>query len=240
LTLRIWTAGIGAISQSLDVSVSAIIDNTPPTIDHPPDMSIAEGDLSKNITWTLSEESPSGFEIFDNGVSWVTEHYWEGAPIVLTLNNLTLGTHNITIVVWDASGNSTSDQVNVTVFDGSAPTIDSPPDSEITGGTTGNNITWHPSDLHPLSYEIYQDGLLVKSGQWNSSSEFILIPLDGLTTGTYNFSIRVTDIGNNNATDHVTVIVQPTTSQIPLEIVLTGVLMAVGTCVVAIVMIKRR
>lgn len=246
LTLRIWTAGISGISQSLDVLVLATIDDTPPIIDHPPDLSIPEGDLASNITWTLSEESPSGFEIFDNGISWVVEHYWEGAPIVLTLNNLTLGGHNITIVVWDAGGNNASDQVNVTVFDGTAPTIDSPDDLDFQEGSTENTITWHASDLHPTSFEITRNGTLVKSGLWNSSTEAITISVDGLTPGFYNFTIRVTDIGNNHVTDEVNVFVRTpvtptgTPSQLPMEIIATGVLMAIGVCVVIIVAFKRR
>ncbi len=237
-TLRIWTAGQVAISQSLDVPVLVTADDTPPSIDHPSDMSIAEGDASKNITWNPLDEAPTGYEIFDDGVSWVIEYYWDGSPIVLTLNNLTLGTHNITIIVWDASDNTISDQVYVTVFDGSAPTIDSPLVPDIIEGTTGNIITWHPSDLHPLSYEIFRNGTLVKSGQWNTSSETISISLDGLTPGTYNYSIRVTDIGYNHATDHVYVVVLPPTSQLSLEIILTSFLLGVGTCVVIIVVIK--
>lgn len=246
LTLRIWTAGVGAISKSLDVLVSAIIDNTSPIIDHPLDITIPEGNPACNITWTSSEESPSGFEIFDNGVSWVLEHYWEGAPIVLTLNNLTLGVHNITIVVWDMGGNHASDQVNVTVFDGTPPTIDNPVDLDIEEGTTGNTISWNASDLHPVRYEIFRNGTLVKLGQWNSSTELISISVDGLSLGFYNFTILVTDIGNNQMSDRVDVIVRTpetqtgTVFQLPLEIVLAGALIIIGLCVVGIAVFRRR
>ncbi|MFW9909957.1 MAG: hypothetical protein ACFFEF_15420, partial [Candidatus Thorarchaeota archaeon] len=210
-TLRIWTAAAGGdtgrISQKLDVTVSVTLsDSTPPTIDSPIDMIINEGDISKNITWSPSDANPSSYEVFDDSVSWQSGS-WEGSAITIQLSSLGLGTHNITLAVWDLAGNMASDQVDVTVLDGTPPTIDSPANVTYSEGSTGYSITWDPNDTHTSSYEIYEDGVSVKSGTWNASIETISVSVDGLTVGTYNYTIVVTDIGSNTIADTVYVIV---------------------------------
>jgi hypothetical protein len=100
----------------------------------------------------------------------------------------------------------------VIVQDGTLPIIDSPADIIYFEGDTGNSITWNPSDLHPMSYEIFRDGVSIRSGMWNSSSESITTVVDGLTFGVHNYTIVVIDIGANSAFDQVDVVVQASTS----------------------------
>ena len=213
-TIRIWTAAKGDLAQSHDVSVSVTLsDSTPPSIDSPIDMTISEGDTTKNITWSPSDANPSSFEIFDDSVSWQSGP-WDGSQITVMLNTLPLGTHNITLTVWDAVGYSASDQVNVTVVDGTDPLLDSPADIAYDEGATGYTITWDPTDSHPTSYIIYQEEIPVKVGTWNNSIETISISVDSLSIGTYNYTILVTDAGSNTATDIVWVTVSDGTPPI--------------------------
>ncbi len=93
------------------------------------------------------------------------------------------------------------------VWDTTLPTIDSPSDLEYIEGDSDHSISWTPGDAHPVSYVVYLDGVPVKSGAWNSSSEVITISVDGLSLGTYNYTIVVTDIGGNTASDTVIVTV---------------------------------
>lgn len=215
-TLRIWTAASkgdsGRISESLDVSVSVTLsDSTPPTIDSPTDMILNEGDVTKNITWSPSDANPSSYEVFDDSVSWQSGA-WDGSAITVQLSSLGLGTHNITLAVWDAASNTASDQVDVTVVDGTPPGIDSPENVTYSEGATVYSITWDPTDAHPSSYVIYREGVSVKSGDWNTSVETITVSVDGLTVGTYNYTIVATDVGSNMAVDTVYVIVYDGTS----------------------------
>lgn len=211
-TLRIWTGAKGDLAQVLDVSVSVILaDSTPPTIDSPTDMTIDEGDVTKSITWSPSDANPSSYEIFDDSVSWQSG-VWGGSTITVQLSSLGLGTHNITLAVWDAVGNTAWDQVDVTVVDGTLPLIDSPANVTHSEGATGYSITWDPTDVHPVSYTIYREGTPVKSGAWNSSIETITISVDGLAVGTYNYTIVATDVGSNTAVDTAYVIVYDGTS----------------------------
>ncbi len=207
-TLRIWTAGKNKASGSVDitVTVTAPSDTTPPTIDSPIDMTVSEGDSSKNITWSPSDANPSSYEVFDDSVSWLSGG-WDGSSITVQLSSFGLGTHNITLSVWDVAGNDAWDQVDVTVVDGTVPLVDSPANITYNEEAPGNSITWDPTDSHPSSYTIYRGGTPVKSGAWNSSIETVSISVDGLSVGTYNYTILVTDVGSNTANDTVWVIV---------------------------------
>ena len=211
-TLRIWTGAKGDLAQVLDVSVTVTLsDSTPPTINSPADMTINEGDITKSITWNPSDANPNSYEVFDDSVTWQSGP-WDGSPITVQLSSLGLGIHNITLAVWDAVGNSASDQVDVTVIDGTIPNIDSPANVTYSEGSTSYSITWDPTDAHPSSYIIYREGIPVKSGTWNISIETITVSVNGLTVGTYNYTIIATDVGSNTAVDTVHVIVYDGTS----------------------------
>ncbi|MHA2221841.1 MAG: hypothetical protein ACXAAO_07255, partial [Candidatus Thorarchaeota archaeon] len=133
-----------------------------------------------------------------------------------------------------------------------------PTDISYIEGETGNSITWNPSDLNPISYEIFRDEVLVKSASWNSSSETITFTVDGLSPGVYNFSIRVIDIGTNSVTDQVDVTVEASTSStttttsqptettttgppppIPVQSILTVVITWIGTGTILFFVVDR-
>ncbi|MFQ5832657.1 MAG: hypothetical protein ACE5H4_08150 [Candidatus Thorarchaeota archaeon] len=211
-TIRIYTAGKGDLSKALDISVSVTSsDTTPPTIDSPLDQTISEENATASVTWNPADANPNSYEVFDNGVSWQSGT-WDGSPISVTLGTLTLGFHNLTLIVWDDASNSATDEVDVSVYDGTAPVLDSPSDVPYSEGTTGNSIVWDPTDLHPSSYVLYRDGTPIKSGTWNDTLETISVTVDGLSLGTYNYTILVTDVGSNTATDTVWVTVSDGTA----------------------------
>ncbi|MFW9967528.1 MAG: hypothetical protein ACFFEA_10280, partial [Candidatus Thorarchaeota archaeon] len=93
--------------------------------------------------------------------------------------------------------------------DKTAPVLNHPDDiGYFEGSSQGESITWTPSDEYPLSYEVYVDGTVLISGDWNSSSESITVPVWGLDAGEYNYTIEVSDFAGNTATDTVIVSVQ--------------------------------
>ncbi|MFX0055798.1 MAG: hypothetical protein ACFFAX_16065, partial [Promethearchaeota archaeon] len=220
-TLRIWAAAKGGHSASLDVTVSVTSsDSTPPTIDSPADQIIAEGNGSASVTWTPNDANPSSYEILDNGATFQSGS-WDGSPITATLGSLNLGTHTLTITVFDAANNNASDEVGVTVYDGTVPLVDSPANVTYDEGASGSTIVWDPTDLHPSSYVIYREGTPIKSGNWNSSAETISILVEGESLGEFNYTIEVTDVGSNSVTDTVWVIVSdgtPPTIDSPTDV----------------------
>ncbi len=96
----------------------------------------------------------------------------------------------------------------------------------------GYNITWIPEDAYPESYGIFINGTEYESGEWNGSA--ILVSVDGLTAGLYNFMLVVFDDPGQNATDTVIVRVRAQTSTSPPD-TLGFVLLLFGVGVVGFV-----
>jgi ABC-type transport system substrate-binding protein len=196
-------------------------DLDPPITDHPLDVFYAEGETGFSITWQPNDDNPLAFEVHLDGELYKSGP-WNSTDetITVSVDGLSMGIHNATLVVIDTYLGRTDDTVLIYVIDMTPPTIDSPPDIEYTSGTIGNQIAWHPNDNNPLTYIVYMNDALLRAGFWNSSSESISLSVDELLPGEYNFTLIVMDAGANWASDSVWVSVSdavttPTTSQTP-------------------------
>jgi hypothetical protein len=118
-----------------------------------------------------------------------------------------------------------------------APIINSPGNLTILVTGTNRNLVWTSTEPHPDHYNIYKDGVLIRIGSWNATSESIYISLEGLTEGVYEFQIVMYDSEGNNATDTVYVTVLSDWFGVALPYVFTGVAIAV---VVIVLVIKKR
>ncbi len=184
-------------------------DTSLPSIDQPADMDYEEGTTGNTITWTPSDAHPSHHVVYRNGTE-VASVSWDGSSITVEVDGLSVGIYNYTIVVYDISGNWVSDEVIVTVIDTTPPMIDHPDDVEYVVGTTGHSITWSPSDAHPSHHVVYRNGTEVASVSWDGSS--ILVNVDDLSVGVYNYTIVVYDTSGNWVSDIVIVTVLPETT----------------------------
>ncbi|MHA2265183.1 MAG: NosD domain-containing protein, partial [Candidatus Thorarchaeota archaeon] len=191
------------------VQVDVFLDDISPTIDHPSDIIMYEGESWHVITWTPWDHAPYYYEIWQNSTLF-KEGFWNSTSetISIELDFLLLGFYDFTITVTDGSGNNATDIVSVTVYEGDLipPIIDGPSDITYYEGATGNVITWHAFDLNPEYYEIFRNGSFIKWGWWNETSENISINVDGLAIGVYEYLITVSDLFHNT-TDIVMVIV---------------------------------
>ena len=147
--------------------------------------------------------------------------------------------------IWvnDTLGNTLNGTFSVNVQDTLPPEIDHPEDINYTRGQTGNNITWHPTDALPASYEISIDGTVVRSGSWNSSSEVIFISVDGLDSGTYSYTLVVTDEHGLSSSDTVIVTVSEPLDPIPpidMTIVIIIIMGGVVVIIIVAIVLRRR
>ncbi len=194
-------------NSNTDTVIVTVRDTTPPTIDHPPDLHIGEGSAGNTITWTPYDPRPHSYVVYRNGTV-LQLGGWDGSPITINADSLSMGSYNYTLVVTDASSNSASDTVFVYVADLTAPSISHPEDVEFPVGQMGNTITWTAYDEHPFVYEVYLNGSLATSGPWNGSA--IIVSLDNLPYGIYNYTAVVYDTSGNRAADTVIVTVTDT------------------------------
>jgi len=92
------------------------------------------------------------------------------------------------------------------------PKVNSPDDILYEEGLSGYSIEWNLEGLFPKLYNITKDGLLIREGTWNSSSEIILVDVDGLTPELYNYTLTLTSMFNLTTVDSVLVDVEPAQS----------------------------
>ncbi len=93
------------------------------------------------------------------------------------------------------------------------PVIHSAEDLTYVEGTTGNYITWEVTDDNPLLYSIYKDDNLTAqvTSSWDGSD--IILNVDGLTIGTYNFTLMVVDYFPNYIYSSIFVTVVPESTE---------------------------
>jgi hypothetical protein len=75
-------------------------------------------------------------------------------------------------------------------------------DLQYVKGSTGNQISWFVvGRVHALgNYQVFKNGALLATAVWTNGS-VISIAVDGLSTGTYNYTISAADASSNLVTD---------------------------------------
>ncbi len=141
---------------------------------------------------------------FMSMVLLVVNSTWVSGNVSYALD-LTLGTHNIELVVVDVYGVSTSYQTNVFVSD-PLPIFDSIPEDSVSVIENGDLVTvsWQVSDNNLAYYLIYLDDQIMKNSSVVDDISFVL---SNLTFGEYNLRLEVFDYSNNMIDDSLTVIV---------------------------------
>ncbi len=213
-TLVVWDA-FG--NDAKDTAFVTVEDTIAPVFDgFPNDVTYEIGSTGYQLAWSVTDLSSGNYVIYLNGTQVASGQWTSGTPITITVDGLDLGVHNYTIMVSDVSGNSAVDTAFVIVVpDTSSPTLTSiPADVTYTVGTTGNQLSWTATDSNPGTYVVYQNGTRITNGTWTSGDP-IVINIDGLSVGSYNYTIVVQDQYGNTITDTVIVTVvevSPTTT----------------------------
>jgi parallel beta-helix repeat protein len=109
------------------VDVRFIEDDEGPTIDSPPDLMYVVDTTGNSIVWSPSDEYPDYYVISSNETE-IKQGNWGGSRITLNVDGLDVGTHSFTLTVYDGSGQSASDSVNVTVLPTQPTTPEQPLD----------------------------------------------------------------------------------------------------------------
>lgn len=191
-----------------------------PIINSPDDILYQLGTTGHEIVWEPSDIDPSSYTLYVDEAP-VYSDIWDGSDIIVGVDGLSVGTYNYTLEVQDSEGNRIADAVWVEVVDdNTAPSVDEPENQTIVKDTSSNKITWTVDDSYPTSFWIYRDGVMILNGTWSPTE--ITVSIDGLDFGIYNYTLVVSDIGSNNATGTVFVIViddtAPEFTLIPVDI----------------------
>ncbi len=210
ITVNVFDLSGNNVTASTVVTVLPIPpDVTPPSVSSPADLEIYENS-SKSIVWEVSDDYPDKYVIYKNSSTVVKQGYWSTGIIQYLLTNLTVNTWELNLTVWDESDNWNSSVVIVTVLPGresesTAPVIALMSDLTIEFGSTGNIATFRVFDEHPGSIEVLLDGTRISQLPWFDANQKVVVSLDGLAIGTYNFTLVAWDIFGNSASRSITV-----------------------------------
>ena len=142
------------------------------------------------------------------------DHYWVSDTASFSVDDEGVVTNNVSLPcgetllevrAYDSYGHYCSADIVIVVLDVTVPGINHPEDVTYEEGAVGMSITWLASDDNPRTYEVLRDGIVVREGLWNSSSEQIVVSLDGLASGLYSYVLIVSDAGYHVMSDAVLV-----------------------------------
>ncbi|MGQ4915265.1 MAG: hypothetical protein ACP6IU_11075 [Candidatus Asgardarchaeia archaeon] len=231
------------------IDIRLFTDTTNPSVTVSPKSSeLEKGMLVPDMIWTLSDDFPDFYELKRNGTVVVTGSYESGDSIKYNISALDAGFWELEFTAYDRAGHSKTVLSNVTIYASEAPVFIYEPSSPytMTEGSTGNVLNWTATDRFPANYEIYVDGSLVASGNWNSGVE-ITYNIDHLTEGNYTVRIVVYDQVGNSAESTVNVIVRaslfpPGPGGIPMEYILlvVGIIIVLIVLIIAFKRLKRK
>ncbi len=205
-TIVFTDRGGNSVTDSVFVRVNSA---TYPTLDHPADLYIPEGATGNTIIWSPYDQNRDSYKIYRDGVV-VKSKPWRtpNQNLWISVDGLALGDYNYTCEIMDQDNNYAYDTVWVYVYDGTAPLVNDVGDITYPEGDSGTySVAWSGTDTHPSKYEIFLDDNVVKSGDWNSSSELIEYDAGGLSYGEHILTIELTDVGNNEVSDSLVVTV---------------------------------
>ena len=208
------------ISDTIWITVFA--DTTSPIIlQQPMNLSYVFGTTGNELSWTAIDDiNPGNYSIYSNGTEVVITNWINNTAVTISIDGLSAGEYNYTIVFRDSFGNQVSNTVWITVFVPSTGPIITVKPSNMTYlmGTTGNNISWTVIDnIVSNIYSLYLNGTNIATNYWTNNTA-LTISIDGLAVGVYNFTIVFNDANSNTMSDTTWITVfADTTSPIILQ-----------------------
>jgi len=222
-----WTSGIGIVididgftigfynfsiivydihlNYDYDYVIIQVIDTTYPVVDSPSDDTYNWGSTGNTITWTATDTNPDNFICYQNASEHDTGSWSSGVGIEIDIDGFAIGFYNFSIIVYDVHLNYDYDYVIIQVIvvtDNDDPTITSPDDVDFFEFQLGYNITWNATDVNPHLYVIYKNDSDIQSGVYTNDTN-IVIGLNDLPDGYYNFTCFVNDTASNFVVDLV-------------------------------------
>ncbi|MFW9844660.1 MAG: hypothetical protein ACFFEV_08795, partial [Candidatus Thorarchaeota archaeon] len=240
LEIGIWNFTLVAYDEAGNLEVNTVlvhvVDTTSPICISNGDVEFEDSDTIPAIEWTCFDLDPYEWYLYKNKTEYATD-FWDGSNLQFNLDDVGVGFWNWTLVIVDGSGNSASDILWMTIVDTTNPLVNSPSDIKFEFGTTAHIIVWAPNDLNPESYIIWIDDSVYHQGDWNTSLDIIIINVDDLPVGEYNYTIKIWDTSGNWAVDTVIVTVEQALITMNGNAMIVALSVAVGVAVGAILVV---
>jgi len=202
----------GDNSTTYDIFVASVKlqdDTIAPIIHAPSTASYEFGSIDNILSWNVADDFPGTYNITVDGILLGNpSNPWTTGTITINVDNLSIGSYVYNLTIYDGSGNMEFHVVTLTVSDTTSPIVNSIPDYEYEQGTIGNILSWSVDELVGAQYILYKDNEVLLTGDLSES--IIILNIDGLLVGLYNFTLYVYDSSGNFAVDAVIVTVVDT------------------------------
>jgi parallel beta-helix repeat protein len=203
------------------------------------------------VTWSATDpdNNLASYIVYRNDNVYQEGEWPLNGIISIDLSGFSVRRYNLTIVIQDSYSLQAKDTVWVTIYAiPERPRISSPPDITYTEGETGHKIVWELTDPdnNPATFTIYRNGNEFSTNTWMDGVK-IELNVDGLTVGTYNYTIIAFDEDSQFFTDTVWVTVTPresdtlTSEERESPSISPGYLMGISVVALSIILaIKRK
>lgn len=157
------------------------------------------------VTWIVEDEYPDDIQMKVDGV--VVEYFdWiNTTEYTYNFTGYDIGVYDLVLVVMDQNDNIAEDEITLTIHEVDVPVIVGPESAEYYFTETGNTIQWNITDDYVNMYTVYRDTEELEGGPINPDEPFVIISIDGLAVGTYDYMLSANDTSGNVATHNVTV-----------------------------------
>ncbi|MHA1289645.1 MAG: hypothetical protein ACTSPB_19840, partial [Candidatus Thorarchaeota archaeon] len=170
-------------------------------------------------SWRVYDMNPASFTVYIDEIEYLTDVWTDGATISVPVtgsNPLSIGDHNITLVVSDAAGNWGIDEVWVTIVstDDVIPDILPIPTSLTLPANFDKKhvISWNCTEEHLLNVTVYRNGsevplnhLMIEKEHDATSTFQVYCRLDpaSISIGVWNYTVLIQDMGGNSNTSSI-------------------------------------
>ncbi len=198
------TIGPGGYHENL---TTANTDIRVPVITSPGNQTFLFEAENITVTWIVEDQYPDEIQMKVDGV--VVEYFdWiNTTEYTYNFTGYDIGVYDLVLVVMDQNDNIAEDEITLTIHEIDMPVIVGPESVEYYFTETGNTIQWNITDEYLNMYTVYSGIEEIESGDINPDEPFVVISVDGLPVGIYEYMLSANDTSGNTATHNVTVYV---------------------------------
>ncbi len=196
------TIGPGGYHENL---TTASTDIRVPVITSPGNQTFLFEAENITITWIVEDEYPDDIQMKVDGV--VVEYFdWiNTTEYTYNFTGYDIGVYDLVLIVMDQNDNIEEDEITLTIHEVDVPVVVGPESVEYYFTETGNTIQWNITDEYLNMYTVHSGIEEIESGDINPDEPFVVINVDGLPVGIYEYMLSANDTSGNTATHNVTV-----------------------------------